>query len=300
MENLPLIKFADLNKGIIIRDSFQDIFLIADIDGNQGVDDQEVYEHTMPMRLDALLMVLVLEGSSEIALDYVPYTIESNSFTIIMPTHTIQLSKISKDFKGKLLVISREFLDECNTAKRSPSMANYMQLRKNPCTTFEPQETELVDNYIELLRSKIKNRAHFFQKEVMQNSFVGFLLEIANIFMGKKDGLLMPALSRKEELFEQFLQLLFEHCKEQHVVTFYAEKLFITPQYLSLILKELTGKSANKWIDDALIVEAKILLKAPQATVQQVADILHFSDQSTFGKFFKKHMGISPMEYRKS
>ncbi|WP_233552114.1 helix-turn-helix domain-containing protein [Parabacteroides sp. AF48-14] len=49
-----------------------------------------------------------------------------------------------------------------------------------------------------------------------------------------------------------------------------------------------------------LIVEAKILLKAPQATVQQVADVLHFSDQSTFGKFFKKHMGISPMEYRKS
>ena len=300
MENLPLIKFAELNKGIIIRDSFQDIFLIADIDGHSELDDQDVQDHTMPMRLDALLMVLVLEGSSEIALDYVPYTIGANSFTIIMPTHTIQLNKVSKGFKGKLLVISREFLDECNTAKRSPSMANYMQLRKNPCTTFEPQETELVDNYIELLRSKIKNRTHFFQKEVMQNAFVGFLLEIANIFMGKKDGLLMPALSRKEELFEQFLQLLFEHCKEQHVVTFYAEKLFITPQYLSLILKGLTGKSANKWIDDALIVEAKILLKAPQATVQQVADMLHFSDQSTFGKFFKKHMGISPMEYRKS
>ena len=86
----------------------------------------------------------------------------------------------------------------------------------------------------------------------------------------------------------------------QHDHTRELEKLFITPQYLSLILKELTGKSANKWIDDALIVEAKILLKAPQATVQQVADILHFSDQSTFGKFFKKHMGISPMEYRKS
>ena len=300
MENLPLIKFAELNKGIIIRDSFQDIFLIADIDGHSELDDQDVQDHTMPMRLDALLMVLVLEGSSEIALDYVPYTIGANSFTIIMPTHTIQLNKVSKGFKGKLLVISREFLDECNTAKRSPSMANYMQLRKNPCTTFEPQETELVDNYIELLRSKIKNRTHFFQKEVMQNAFVGFLLEIANIFMGKKDGLLMPALSRKEELFEQFLQLLFEHCKEQHVVTFYAEKLFITPQYLSLILKELTGKSANKWIDDALIVEAKILLKAPQATVQQVDDMLHLSDQSTFGKFFKKHMGISPMEYRKS
>jgi len=135
-------------------------------------------------------------------------------------------------------------------------------------------------------------RTHFFQKEALQNALIGFFIELANIFMGKKELMTAPTLSRKEELFE--------HCKEQHVVTFYAEKLFITPQYLSLILKELTGKSANKWIDDALIVEAKMLLKAPQATVQQVADILHFSDQSTFGKFFKKHMGISPMEYRKS
>ncbi|WP_304252551.1 AraC family transcriptional regulator [Parabacteroides gordonii] len=300
MENLPLIELAELNKSIVIRDSFQDIFSIADIDGNREVDNAEINEFTTPMRLDALLMVMALEGSAEISLDYVPYVIDANCFVIIMPTHTIQLNRVSKDFKGKLLVVSRYFLDECNPAKRSPSMANYMQLKKNPCTTFEPEETELINDQIELLRKKIKNRSHFFQKEVMQNAFVGFLLEVANILMGKKDGMLVPALSRKEELFEQFLQLLFEHCKEQHVVTFYAEKLFITPQYLSLILKELTGKSANKWIDDALIVEAKILLKAPQATVQQVADILHFSDQSTFGKFFKKHMGVSPMEYRKS
>lgn len=298
MQNLPLIELAELNKGIVIRDSFQDIFSIADIDGNREVDNSEMKEFTTPMRLDALLMVMALEGSAEISLDYVPYVIDANCFVIIMPTHTIQLNRVSKDFKGKLLVVSRYFLDECNPAKRS--LANYMQLKKNPCTTFEPEETELINEQIELLRKKIKNRSHFFQKEVMQNAFVGFLLEVANILMGKKDGMLVPVLSRKEELFEQFLQLLFEHCKEQHVVTFYAEKLFITPQYLSLILKELTGKSANKWIDDALIVEAKILLKAPQATVQQVADILHFSDQSTFGKFFKKHMGISPMEYRKS
>lgn len=299
MQNLPLIKFAELNEGIVIRDSFQDIFLIADINGNQ-IGNSESNRPSMPMRLDALLMVLVLDGSSDIALDYVPYTIERNCFTVIMPTHTLQLSKASPDFKAKLLAVSREFLDECNTAKRSPSMANYMQMKKNPCTIFEPQETKLIDDYIELLRSKIRNREHFFQKEVMQNSFVGFLLELANILMGKKDGLSVPALSRKEEIFEKFLRLLFEHCKEQHVVTFYAEKLFITPQYLSSILKEQTGRSANKWIDDALIVEAKVMLKAPHTTVQEVADILHFSDQSTFGKFFKKHMGISPIEYRKS
>lgn len=300
MENLPLIALAELNKSIIIRDSFQDIFSIADLDGSQTIHDLDKQQYTAPMRLDALLMVLPLEGTSEISLDYIPYEISANKFVTIMPTHTIQLNKMSSDFKGKLLIVSKEFLEECNPAKKSPSMANYMQIKKNPCTSLEPEETTKLDECFELMREKIKLRTHFFQKEVIQTTFIGYLLELANIFVSKKEGLIVPTLSRKEELFEQFLELLFKHCKEAHVVTFYAEKLFITPQYLSLILKELTGKSANKWIDDALIVEAKILLKAPQATVQQVADILHFSDQSTFGKFFKKHMGISPMEYRKS
>lgn len=302
MEKLPLIELAELNKSIIFRDSFQDIFSIADLDGSIDIGDPDAPERFAPMRLDALLIVLTFEGTLELSLDYVPYTVNPNTLIMIMPTHAIQLNKISKDFKGRLLIAAKEFLEDCNhgNGNRPKSIANYMEVRKNPCTELEQEEAEKLESSILIIRDKMKERTHFYQKELVQNAFIGFLLELANIFLSKKDRLIRPTLSRKEELFEQFLQLLFKHCKEQHVVTFYAEKLFITPQYLSLILKELTGKSANKWIDDALIVEAKILLKAPQATVQQVADILHFSDQSTFGKFFKKHMGISPMEYRKS
>lgn len=304
MEKLPLIELTELNKSITFRDSFQDIFSIADLDGSVYIENFDSPEHFVPMRLNALLMVLTFEGTLEIYLDYVSYTVKSNSFITIMPTHAFQLGRISKDFKGRLLIASKEFLDDCNMGggrgNRTQAIANYMEVRKNPCTELEPEETEKLANAMQVIRGKIHERTHFYQKELVQNAFIGYLLELGNIFLSKKDSLIRPTLSRKEELFEQFLQLLFEHCKEQHVVTFYAEKLFITPQYLSLILKELTGKSANKWIDDALIVEAKILLKAPQATVQQVADILHFSDQSTFGKFFKKHIGVSPMEYRKS
>ena len=237
------------------------------------------------------MLVLSLEGTAQICLDYVEYNISANSFITIMPTHTNQLKMISHDFKGLMVVVGKSFLDGCGPiTNRTHSVANFMEVRKNPCTQLEPEETQKLVECIQQLRDKTKERTHFFQKELLQNSFVGLLLEMGNIFMSKKDHLIKPTLSRKEELFEQFLRLLFEHCKEQHVVTFYAEKLFITPQYLSLILKELTGKSANKWIDDALIVEAKILLKAPQTTVQQVADALHFSDQSTFGKIGRAHV----------
>lgn len=301
MENLPLIEIAQMNKEMTGQDSFKNDFSIADVDGISDLHERkEKQEYSTPIRLNALLMVLVLEGNAKICIDYIPYDIRPNTLITIMPTHTIQVSHTSLEFKGKVMIVSKAFMDECNPTKKGATMAHYMHIRKNPCALIEPEETRHLDNYFHLMREKIRLRDHLYQKEVLQNSLIGFFLEVGNILGRKMDRLTSTTLTRKEELFEQFLQLLFEHCREQHVVTFYAEKLFITPQYLSLILKELTGRSANKWIDDALIVEAKTLLKAPQATVQQVADMLHFSDQSTFGKFFKKHMGVSPMEYRKS
>jgi AraC-like DNA-binding protein len=217
-----------------------------------------------------------------------------------MPTHVIQAAEPSKDFKAKLLMIDRTFFQGQKPERRNSALSSYMQIRKNPFSIFTPEETKHIDNCFQLLREKIQLRTHAFHREVVQNATESFFLELANIMVGKKDVHLYNPLSRKEEIMNNFLELLLEHVREQHLVTFYAGKLFITPQYLSLILKELTGKPANKWIEDALIVEAKVLLKTPQATVQQVADTLNFSDQSTFGKFFKKHIGLSPVEYRKS
>ena len=104
MEKLPIIELAELNKGIVFRDSFQGIFSIADLDGSVDIGDPDAPERFAPMRLDALLMVLTFEGTLELCLDYVPYTVNPNSFITIMPTHAVQLDKISKDFKGRLLI----------------------------------------------------------------------------------------------------------------------------------------------------------------------------------------------------
>jgi len=308
MHSLPLIEIAEITDYIIETDNFQDVLIIADADRNIAFDEEGLpvsiegrkEEYTAPVRLNALFMLLILNGEAKVSLDYVPYTLSPNVFMTIMPTHIFQIAEISPDFKGKIIIVDKAFLEEINTEKRSPSMANYMLLRKNPCSNFSVEETSHMKQSIQILRDKIRMRTHSFHKEVIQNAFVAFLLELANVMVGKTESMKRPSLSRKEEIMNDFVGLLVQNCKEEHNVSFYAEKLFITPQYLSLILKELSGKSANKWIDEALIVEAKILLKMPNLTVQQVADELNFSDQSTFGKFFKKNMGVSPMVYRKS
>ena len=299
MGDLPLVEIGEVIEELGVTDCYQEDLLFLEYDKalvkSRG---ETLFSHA---RLNALALFLVLEGEADLTVDHMPYKLIKGSFLTLMPSHTLRMIHVDEDFRGYLIAVSSSFMNDYGLFRqKNTSMLRYMEIRKNPCAVFEPSEAEVVRDQMLLVRSKIRQKDHYFYKEIMQNALAGLMLELGNILSAKKEFTASPALSRKEDLLEQFLKLLFENCREQHGVAYYAERLFITPQYLSLILKTLTGKSANKWIDDALIMEARVLLKAPQATVQQVADLLHFSDQSTFGKFFKKHMGVSPMEYRKS
>ncbi len=293
MMELPLIDFDSLKSRLYMYESYQADILVADLSS------QDVFLND-PVRVNALQVLLVLEGSIDLSIDYVLFQASTNTVVTIMPTHITKVMKYSPNFKGRLMAVSRAFLEQSMMPNHSSSMIQYMKIRKNPTILLQESEIKTLDESMLRLRQTILQTSHHLQRLLIQNTLMGFFIEMGNIFSERKEYNTPPSLTRKEELFESFLRILYMYCKEQHVVSFYAEQLYITPQYLSLILKELTGRSANKWIDEALMQEAKILLKAPQATVQQVADALHFSDQSTFGKFFKKHAGMSPMEYRKN
>lgn len=293
MMELPLIDFDSLKSRLYMYESYQADILVADLNS------QDVFLND-PVRVNALQVLLVLEGSIDLSIDYVLFQASTNTVVTIMPTHITKVIKYSPNFKGRLMAVSRAFLEQSMMPNHSSPMIQYMKIRKNPTILLQESEIKTLDECMLRLRQTILQTSHHLQRLLIQNTLMGFFIEMGNIFSERKEYNTPPSLTRKEELFESFLRILYMYCKEQHVVSFYAEQLYITPQYLSLILKELTGRSANKWIDEALMQEAKILLKAPQATVQQVADALHFSDQSTFGKFFKKHAGMSPMEYRKN
>ena len=97
-----------------------------------------------------------------------------------------------------------------------------------------------------------------------------------------------------------FADLLTEYIRKETSVEFYAERLCISKQYLSLIVKEKTQVSVGKIISIMRVEEASRLLRDPELTLQQIAEELSFSDQSSFGKFFRKHSGMTPLKYRQS
>lgn len=105
--------------------------------------------------------------------------------------------------------------------------------------------------------------------------------------------------SNNHPLFTKFRQLLRSNYTREHKLEFYAGQLHLTPKSLSAAIKKQTGKSAGQWIDDTIILEAKVLLQNKTLTVSQISSMLNFSDQSVFGKFFRANTGMSPVEYRK-
>lgn len=141
-------------------------------------------------------------------------------------------------------------------------------------------------------------KEHVYRKEVMQSLLLALFYDICNIFRRHQpiDG---GKRSRKEELFGLFMRVVMENYKQERSVGFYADKLCVTAKYLSLVVKDVSGKSAGDWIDEYVILEAKALLKSSNMTIQEIADVLNFANQSFFGKYFKHHTGVSPKEYRK-
>lgn len=103
----------------------------------------------------------------------------------------------------------------------------------------------------------------------------------------------------QNSLFEKFKEILFNDFLNQRSVQYYADALNVTRKYLSEVIKNNSGKTASDWIEDIVVLEAKVLLQNKDLTINQISDILNFQNQSSFGRFFKKATEISPLEYRR-
>lgn len=297
MDTKLVFKSSALEEKMVTTESFQDMITIMHVDAARM---QYPSDEVIPKLLsnaNTFLMILVQNGHAEISVDYKTYHITSDKLAFLIPNHVFRINEMSHDFKARFLVIDKYLLEEITRDKKGSY--NYITFKRTPLITLEKEEKNNMDKAFLILQDKIKSRAHLFYRDIVHNAAIGLLLEFMSIIVPKNRELVHQTLTRQEDIVSRFLTLLSEHAREQHMLSFYADKLFITPQYLSSILKEQTGKSGSKWINEALIMEAKKLIKSPSTTIQDVAYTLNFSDQSTFGKFFKKSLGISPLVFRR-
>ena len=105
--------------------------------------------------------------------------------------------------------------------------------------------------------------------------------------------------SREQTIFDRFIQLVNQHCRQQHQIGYYADRLCLTERYLGTVIRQTSGTTAKDWIDRALITQAKVLLRHSDKSVMQISENLDFPNPSFFSKYFKRLTGMTPGEYKK-
>lgn len=250
-------------------------------------------EKDYPVKLGVLAICLCLYGELTVEINMIEHHISAGNLVITLPEDILQHKKVTDDVKGLFIIVSQQFIEDA-FPKIEEILPLFLHIQKYPCLSLSVQECVRIQNFYNFFIQHLEDNSPYRDKVIRSilQSLVYYIAGVVNLDQANNRR------DRKEELFSRFIQLIIKNYKEHKKLDFYADKLFISPKYLSDAIKKISGKSAHDWIDHYILLEAKILLRSSRKTVQQIADELNFPNNSFFSKYFKKHCGITPKEYR--
>ncbi len=261
-------------------------------------------KYSKPRRPKYHLVIIVIEGSINIIINGEQHRFSKHSYINLPTWADIYEIEYGDDFHAMVTATDKSIIDDI-FRNRNPFPLDFRFTLDHSLGGELTDERDLktlckdISNMIDALSDK----EHRFAEEVNYAYFYIMLTDMANM-MWNKYGKGQPShqteMKRSDSIMKGFAELLTKHVTEKTSLDFYAEELCISKQYLSLIVKEKTRVSAGKIIAIMRTEAASKLLREPDLTIQQIAAMLSFADQSSFGKFFKKHTGISPLKYRRT
>lgn len=257
------------------------------------IDSNEIF----PIRIDALLIVLCTGGTGKIGIDLREYEIRKNTLIVIQPKNYICLSDYSEDFQCSAVACSNHVVEDV-LPKLTDILPLLIHHRTEPVSYLSDAEAAGIRNFYVFLRQKLRGPKTPFLKQKVLCMLQAALYEMMDINLQNQTEFETQR-TRKEEIMAKFILAVSENFRNERQVSFYAHKLYITPKHLSSVVKEISGRTAGDWIENYVVMEAKVLLKTTDMTIQEIALTLNFANQSFFGKYFKHHTGVSPTSYRK-
>lgn len=251
-----------------------------------------------PFRKDFFFISMITDiGSTEIWYDDDSLEKEIEAFIVFQSPSHIYSWRRDKTVKGYLIYFKKECFDffrpelEQEFPFFNPVQTNFYKLTRTQYNAFMPWFEEVFDAYQEfgaqgnLPIPALKLLSLMYQMK----QFTNLVNQLAS-----------RSTSAEQLIFQKYLQLISNAYLVTRTIEAYAELLHITPHYLSQSIKAVTGKNALYYINERILKEAKILIRFTPNDIAEIAYQLNFSDPANFGKFFKKHTGQTPLEYRKA
>lgn len=277
-----------------------DDFFIADVRYDKVLEGL-----TYPFRFDGFLAIFCMKGELSVDINLNTYNMSDNSFIVTTPQSIIRVTDVlepnAKDFHFLVVAMSDDFISGIRL-DFNKLFTESLRVMNNPCFKIEGEDLEICRKYINLAETILKVESD--QKKEALGFLISSICYVMSSIWQKKinaaSTVNQVSSPRAKMIFEQFLHLVTEYHTKERNVSFYAERLCLTPKYLSKLVKNVSGRSAPDWIDSFVILEAKNMLRYSDASIKEIVYTLNFPNQSVFYKFFKANTGMTPSEYRNS
>ena len=258
-----------------------------------------------PSRFDGYLAFFCISGHLRMMINLTEFDVVENSLFINLPGNIIRVSKLDPDQKDKLhfivVAMTRDYMSGLKM-DINKLIERSMFILKSPCFILNEEEKKVAKEYLKLAREVLRSSLRY--KRECISSLLSSIFYLAGGMIEQRiseSGAVsdMRTSDRSKVIFDRFINLVTEHHMTERGMAFYADRLCITPKYLSKLVKNATGQSAPEWIDAYVILEAKNMLKYSDLPVKEVVSRLNFPNSSSFHKFFKAKTGMTPVQYRK-
>ena len=265
---------------------------------------QDHIRYSRPRRPKYHLVIIVLEGEIRMIINGEEMRFGKNSYINLPMWVDIHEIEYGEDFHAMATAADRTVVEDI-FRNRNPFPADFMFRVNHSLDGVIVSKSDLntLCKDISNLIGSLSKQNHYFAEEINYAYFYILLTDMADM-MWKKYGKELPShtseMKRSDGIMKDFTDLMLENIMSETSVGFYAEKLCISKQYLSLIVKKKTRVSIGTILSAMRTEAASRLLREPELSIQEIAEKMSFSDQSSFGKFFKKHTGMSPLKYRQT
>ena len=254
-----------------------------------------------PFRVDCYVAAYCVEGSVDCSVNLTDYHLTTGTLLLFTPGNIVRITEPEQTDHLRLTLIcaSTSFITGIGI-NPSKFLIEAMDVLRDPCIHLSTDETEMLHKYVNLALDITKTNPQFIKESIgglvssVFYQFAGFLADSK-----RRQDLETPVrTSRQRQMLEQFIKLAINDHTREHLVGYYADKMCVTPKYLSKIVKEASGRSVPDWLNELLILDAKNMLRHSDMTIKEISARLNFPSQSFFFRFFKNHTGQTPTQYR--
>ena len=250
------------------------------------------------LHIDLSIYVICKDGHMCVTIDNKEFHICSSNILICTGLQVVSNAMVSTDFKCSIVGLSHRKLIELFPNDKE-ILTDFMLIKENPIMQLNEEDVHLLSLYKGIFDAKCRGDKLKLDNIILDKLLYAVIYELIQLYARNVSSHSDTLTYMKGHLYgQEFLSLLAEDKCHHRKVEYYADKLCITPRYLSTVCQKETGKTPSEWIREKTVGHIRHYLLDTTLSVKEICSVLDFPNTSFLCKFTKKHLGMSPMSFR--